>query len=52
MTYTVIMNDGTYRNINARNDNQAIAIYNTMYTEEEIKEKDMELVDHFGNTIA
>ena len=52
MTYTVIMNDGSYKNISAKSDEQAIAIYNTMYTEQEIKEREIELLDHFGNTIA
>ena len=47
--YTVIMNDGNYREINAIDNKQALSKFYTMFTEEE--RKGMELIDNFGITV-
>lgn len=43
--YTILMNDGEYREINATSRQQAEIIMHNMYSEEEIAEKEMELVE-------
>jgi len=49
--YTVIMNDGDYRYINARNNKEALLTFHLMFSEEEIKEKEIELLDIYGNIV-
>lgn len=46
--YTIIMNDGNYRYINAKTDKEALSMFHLMFSEEEIVEKEMELLDIYG----
>lgn len=49
--YTVIMNNGDYRYINAKNDKEALLVFHLIFSEEEIKEKEMDLLDIYGNIV-
>lgn len=43
--YTIAMNNGEYREINAISKEQAEAIMHNMYSEEEIEKYEMEIIE-------